>query len=206
MTDERITKACADVFEAFKKVATSLVEKCGGKFWDTRAGWLYVARPLTPFDGHYAHVELCLDMGSTYDFNVRLQLRNPDSLEVGWGSNCLLTTNFDKDNEAQIKLVMFVAEVFRHEAEWRRILLELDLSKALDAMAQVEAEQEAEKAKFLKAYKDANIKVGTTFVTSRGGRMTVTKVFNNRVLMGKTPFSPLRIGEALCNGVWSIEN
>lgn len=210
--DTLVLEAEAKVLAVFKESTSELVRKCGAEYFIGRVGCVWVSDLFT---GTRANIEVYVDILGE-PFQVRLCLDGPERLQVGWGSNNLLTTHLDSRNDYEIKGHDFITEVFRHEAEWRDALSALDLQPVFDAKDAVRAREEAEaKAKYeasMKAYNDAGIVVGSMLVEGRY-EYEVIQVFKsalqlkcNKIRLGRIMmYKKDEVGARLLSGLWSVK-
>lgn len=190
--------------EAFIEAATPLLKVCGGD--------LDVSLPKSRQVDLYLdylgclHVEFALRFKKRPIF-IRLEVVKADSLMVGWAGNNLLTTNNSDFDDEQIFTVLFVAEVFKHEAEWREVLLGLDCGGVRAALAAEEQAKQLAKqaleAENLSVYA-ASVKVGTVLV-GRFGEFQVLRESKTRVQVGKELYSKVEVGAKLKSGEWRVK-
>lgn len=205
MRGERVLKAEAVVVAQFRSLAESLVRELGFEFSNKRKFIVYA----TSYTSDYQRlmVEMFVDVLDE-PFEVRMSLLDGNQLQVGWGSNNLLTTHHSDNDDRQIKSLGLIYGIFQKEAEWRGVLSALDLSPLLNAEAEEKAEAEALanklKVERLEAYEKAGIKVGTV-ISTQFGSCEVVRISRRCVQIGKNSFDKEAVGEALLKGRWQVK-
>lgn len=202
-----VEEAQRAALQSFKNSATALALKCGAEWSKTVNGHLFVNHL---FGTPYLSIEVAVDILGE-PFQVRFSLGGPEQLQVGWGSNYLLTTNLDHYNDYQIQGLFFIAEVFRHEDEWRAALTALDLEPILRAEQREKEMREAvEKAAYeeaMDAYNRAGVMVGSVFVdvTHSMFHYQVTNIFGDKIKFGRGSMKKVDVGRKLLNNEWLLE-
>lgn len=195
----RDSKACAEVLEDFR---LKVKEEFGICLSTTYASSIWVGHRNTP------EVEMQLNYFGSRTEEIRIGLKDENKLIIGFGGNCILTTNDNEFDDSFIEQIHFVSEMFKNEARWRKVLLSLNVQSIIDEeKAKVEAVAKAveeKKANALKAFADANIVVGSVIVTEWSNK-TVLRMSGSKVQLDKGFFDKQAVGEKLLEGVWQVK-
>ena len=181
----------------FVSAANGLISKCGGVLSDER--WVHVS--VNSYYGKRKSVNFFI-LADGEPAEIRLSMESEDMLQVGWGGNNLLTTHCSHFDTYQIETIKFVAEVFKHEAEWRSVLVGLDdkpLLLAQQKKADAEAHaREVERQANLLSYESAELCGSFNF------HEKVIRVSRNKVQIGKELYDKEAVGKKLREGVWQV--